>query len=140
MVKLKDRRIECEICGEIFVPNCANHRRCSPKCAEIAREQEREEAYREGRWTIFNRDGFQCFYCGMSSYGNKVQLHVDHIIPRVDGGKDIAGNLVTACVDCNCQKAANEIFDLGPIMEEIAKRNRMVGLNSSRKVKLKRFS
>jgi 5-methylcytosine-specific restriction endonuclease McrA len=60
---------------------------------------------------IFARDGFRCVYCGYR--GNTFEtwryLTVDHFKPRARGGSYHAeGNLVTACVDCNCIKKAEE--------------------------------
>lgn len=54
------------------------------------------------RFEILRRDKFTCRYCGRSA--PEVKLHVDHIIPRVHGGTSEAGNLVSACVECNSGK------------------------------------
>lgn len=54
------------------------------------------------RFTILERDQFTCRYCGRSA--PDVALHVDHIVPRVEGGTDHESNLVTACADCNLGK------------------------------------
>jgi 5-methylcytosine-specific restriction endonuclease McrA len=55
---------------------------------------------------IRERDGHKCQYCGAKDVHipparitDKHQL--DHLIPRVEGGKDVATNLVTACKRCN---------------------------------------
>jgi hypothetical protein len=57
------------------------------------------------RFAILRRDGFRCRYCGASS--NDVRLHVDHVVPRVDGGADSPENLVAACADCNLGKGVS---------------------------------
>lgn len=51
------------------------------------------------RFEVLKRDGFRCQYCGLTA--KDTQLHADHIVPRCEGGKDEARNLVTACKDCN---------------------------------------
>lgn len=51
------------------------------------------------RTEIFRRDDHTCVYCGESS--PEVELSVDHVEPRMRGGDNSAGNLVTACVPCN---------------------------------------
>ena len=52
------------------------------------------------RFRVLKRDGFKCAYCGGST-GDGVVLHVDHRIPKCDGGSSELENLVTACADCN---------------------------------------
>jgi 5-methylcytosine-specific restriction endonuclease McrA len=51
---------------------------------------------------IFRRDGFRCVYCGNVFPGE--QLSLDHVQPRMRGGDNSEGNLVTACRDCNTRK------------------------------------
>jgi 5-methylcytosine-specific restriction endonuclease McrA len=51
------------------------------------------------RFEIFKRDSFTCQYCGERP--PNVALEVDHIVAVAMGGKTEAGNLVTACKDCN---------------------------------------
>lgn len=55
------------------------------------------------RFSILERDGYRCRYCGRSA--PQVVLHVDHIHPRSKGGTDAEENLVTACEGCNLGKA-----------------------------------
>ena len=52
------------------------------------------------RKNILKRDSLSCQYCGTKSS----PLTVDHIIPKVKGGKDSWENLTTACVSCNNKK------------------------------------
>ena len=56
------------------------------------------------RFRILRRDGFCCVYCGRTPQNDGVQLHVDHVKPRVAGGSNEESNLVTACRDCNLGK------------------------------------
>lgn len=52
------------------------------------------------RKNILRRDGQQCQYCGTK----KLQLTIDHIMPRSRGGGSTWENLITACVKCNIRK------------------------------------
>ena len=51
------------------------------------------------RFRILQRDGFRCQYCGRTP--PSIVLHVDHVVPVVDGGENEDQNLVAACSDCN---------------------------------------
>ncbi len=64
---------------------------------------------------IAERDGgWKCHYCGCDViYGHQPYLsheeckrkcHVDHVIPRADGGTDELNNLVLACQTCNLKR------------------------------------
>jgi 5-methylcytosine-specific restriction endonuclease McrA len=72
---------------------------------------ERQARYRERRklqqsdWDalrgrVFERDGFECQYCGA-----KENLHCDHVLPLIQGGANDIENLTTACRSCNCAKS-----------------------------------
>jgi hypothetical protein len=57
------------------------------------------------RFLVFWRDGFQCVYCGTSrADAPKLQLNLDHVVPKREGGGDTFDNLVTACARCNAGK------------------------------------
>ncbi|MBV9772874.1 MAG: HNH endonuclease [Gemmatimonadetes bacterium] len=62
---------------------------------------DRERSLRE---RIFSRDGFRCVYCGEVFPFEKLTL--DHVQPRMRGGDDSPGNLVTACGPCNTRKGS----------------------------------
>ncbi|GAB1267762.1 HNH endonuclease [Aurantivibrio infirmus] len=51
---------------------------------------------------LFRRDNNMCMYCG--KVFARSLLTRDHIIPRVQGGKDVWTNVVTACQRCNHHK------------------------------------
>jgi 5-methylcytosine-specific restriction endonuclease McrA len=53
------------------------------------------------RREIFQRDGWQCVYCGRQTR----DLTLDHVIPRHRGGPHTWENLVAACRTCNHRKA-----------------------------------
>lgn len=53
------------------------------------------------------RDLFKCQTCGVLVMG-KGEAHVDHIVPKVDGGTDDMENLQTLCRSCHSRKTALE--------------------------------
>ncbi len=55
------------------------------------------------RFEVFKRDSFTCQYCG--AHPPAVILHVDHIKPVAEGGRNDIDNLVTACQPCNSGKS-----------------------------------
>lgn len=55
------------------------------------------------RERLFRRDGMRCVYCG--NVFPAEQLTLDHVEPRMRGGDNSDGNLVTACRGCNARKA-----------------------------------
>jgi len=57
---------------------------------------------RFSRRNIFERDRNTCQYCGRRF--SKVDLTIDHVIPRSRGGRDTWENLVLACMKCNVRK------------------------------------
>lgn len=52
------------------------------------------------RAAVYKRDHYKCVYCGSTE-----DLTIDHKIPVSKGGKNKKDNMVTACSDCNGQKA-----------------------------------
>jgi hypothetical protein len=56
------------------------------------------------RYEVLRRDRYTCRFCGASA--PDVLLEVDHVIPRHEGGGDIASNLQVLCADCNAGKSA----------------------------------
>lgn len=47
---------------------------------------------------ILKRDANLCRYCGETAG------HIDHVIPKIQGGTDEINNLVAACQSCNSAK------------------------------------
>lgn len=68
----------------------------------------RFKAYYALRWQILERDNFTCQYCGQ--HAPNVQLEVDHLIPREEGGDDNPKNLRTSCYACNRGKSGLHII------------------------------
>ena len=52
---------------------------------------------------VFSRDRFKCQYCGQRKVVE--ELTQDHLVPRSQGGRTCWENIVTACKDCNAEKA-----------------------------------
>ena len=102
----------CENCWETYEPKNGNQKYCSKECAKIVLKQKaviRKNkslldgsggAYLKIRFTILRRDNFTCQYCGRSSQNGAI-LHIDHIQPRIAGGKLTTDNLITSCFECN---------------------------------------
>ncbi len=57
---------------------------------------------RFSRANVFARDDHTCQYCGERFA--KVDLNLDHVVPRSHGGRSTWENVVTSCVDCNRRK------------------------------------
>lgn len=54
------------------------------------------------RVNVMTRDGFSCCYCGAKKAMK--DLNYDHVVPRIQGGKTVWRNIVTACYPCNDRK------------------------------------
>ena len=54
------------------------------------------------RKNILIRDSFSCQYCGQDH--SSAELTLDHIIPKVQGGKNDWTNVVACCRSCNVHK------------------------------------
>ena len=48
---------------------------------------------------VFLRDNHSCVYCGSNN-----KLTIDHLVPKMRGGKSTFDNTVTACFSCNNRK------------------------------------
>lgn len=65
---------------------------------------------KEKRAAIYERDGWECVYCGRGPRDPRrmnqaaVILSLDHLIPRSEGGSNDATNLVCACHSCNSSR------------------------------------
>jgi 5-methylcytosine-specific restriction endonuclease McrA len=70
------------------------------------------------RLEVFARDAYRCVYCGLV-YDTEA-LTVDHVQPKVRGGDDSSGNVVTACSACNTRKGHRRIAEF--LRDEAASR------------------
>ena len=63
----------------------------------------------EGRRNrIFRRDEYRCVYCGLTF--EERELTLDHVQPRMRGGDQSDGNIVTCCTICNTSKAGEPVW------------------------------
>lgn len=117
--------LECEWCGSSFSRNLyeltkVKHYYCSYACSGKARSVQMRggntpnpstyyqlAAWRRLRKDIINRDK-GCLVCGLTEeqhlqrFGRS--LHVDHVVPRKDGGSDESDNLQTLCCKHHVEK------------------------------------
>jgi len=56
------------------------------------------------RRTIMMRDSYTCQYCGARPA--KAELTIDHVLPKVRGGRTAWENVVCACKPCNLRKGS----------------------------------
>ena len=56
------------------------------------------------KWALFNRDGWQCQYCGISL--DVRSITIDHVVPRSRGGPTSWRNCVSSCKKCNMTKGS----------------------------------
>ena len=54
------------------------------------------------RKNIYQRDKNICQYCGKKF--DLMNLNIDHVIPKVLGGKSVWTNVVCSCMNCNLRK------------------------------------
>lgn len=66
---------------------------------------------RFSRRNIFERDRNTCQYCGKRF--SKMDLTIEHVVPRSRGGTDAWDNLVLACVKCNVKKGSKLLREAG---------------------------
>ena len=68
------------------------------------------QGWKAARREVLLRDNYQCKVCGAVVHGKRA--HVDHIVPKAQGGSDEVSNLRTLCVSCHSKhegwRAANE--------------------------------
>ena len=60
---------------------------------------------------IICRDEHKCVYCGFKgdSFEKWLQLSIDHLIPKSQGGSDDSENLVTVCNHCNSVTSSYQV-------------------------------
>lgn len=84
---------------------------------------ERKAISKRMRFEVLKRDSFTCQYCGKQP--PDTVLHLDHIKPVSNGGKNTILNLVTSCVDCNLGKSNVELSDDSAIKKQQSQLNLM---------------
>jgi 5-methylcytosine-specific restriction endonuclease McrA len=78
------------------------------------------------RRTVLARDHYTCQYCGATP--GRVDLTVDHIVPRSRGGETTWDNVVTACRRCNVRKGNRPLEDAGLSLRRVPARPRFIAL------------
>ena len=116
----------CEWCGDTFHSPIPAKKYCCSQCSRQA-SRSRGVLRGGGKWIdphrrrrLYERDKYICYICGESTdnyesrkVGNR-SPSLDHVIPRVNGGKDDDSNLRCAHRICNSIKAE---FDLATARE-----------------------
>lgn len=55
---------------------------------------------------LCQRFGHRCAYCG-----EQKPLTMDHVVPVIRGGRNTIGNILPACMTCNCRKQGRFIME-----------------------------
>jgi hypothetical protein len=66
-------------------------------------ERDLEDFSEKQKKEILKRDGYRCVMCGRGRK-DKVELHVDHIVPKDKGGRATLANGQTLCAEHNFRK------------------------------------
>ena len=79
----------------------------------------------EKRLAIYLRDRMQCVYCLRDLHdADPMDITLDHVVAKSDGGSNEAGNLVTACRECNCSRQDKPLAAFtGPETRRMVRRN-----------------
>jgi len=64
---------------------------------------------KENRVRIYERDNYQCGYCGIQL--TRFSVTLDHKKPVAEGGDNSLTNLITACLNCNSKKNKKPLGD-----------------------------
>ncbi len=71
------------------------------------------------RILVFDRDSWTCRYCLIRHGSEQDSPHVDHVIPVIQGGTNIIGNLVCSCAGCNLKKGGRTPKEAGMQLYEV---------------------
>lgn len=63
-----------------------------------------KKAVKFSRYNLYMRDLFKCQYC--DDVFDYDELTIDHVVPRMAGGKTVWENCVTSCKSCNHSKGS----------------------------------
>jgi 5-methylcytosine-specific restriction endonuclease McrA len=77
----------------------------------LSRVHRRWTAPRFRKNVLFNRDNWQCQYCGTSLDWHTITI--DHVTPRCRGGATSWKNCVASCKRCNAKKGARTLQETG---------------------------
>ncbi len=120
MLGLLRREACCEAVNRTFdamlpmVRDCPTLRGPKRACTDLVgkRLSAFKRGYNDRRWLatrrrILARDGMRCQDCGGMVF-NKHEAHVDHIVPKGQGGSEDDDNLQTLCQSCHGKKTQAE--------------------------------
>lgn len=102
----------CPTCFDQFLSNRRKRVYCSVKCQpESVRKvvNYKRQIKFQLRFQILTRDGFKCRYCGRTAEDG-IELHVDHILAKVNGGTNEPYNLISCCNECNIGKTSSLVL------------------------------
>lgn len=78
--------------------------------ADADQRADRGDGWDATRRRVLERDDHACRFCGVTDDQHRDEhdrgLHAHHIIPKNDGGGDVAENLITVC--CRCHRTLEE--------------------------------
>lgn len=91
-----------------------DYARANPHVGQAAKRRRRVRAAENGNFRFNGADwlrvqrrfGFRCAYCS-----KRGPLTMDHVVPIVRGGTHSEGNIVPACVSCNCHKQGRFVME-----------------------------
>jgi 5-methylcytosine-specific restriction endonuclease McrA len=69
---------------------------------------------RFSRHNIYARDDNTCQYCNRRL--PRVELNLDHVVPRALGGRTTWENVVCCCVPCNLKKGCKSVAEAGMML------------------------
>jgi len=72
------------------------------------------------RHNVFERDKNTCQYCG--KVFDRVDLNLDHVLPRDRGGQTTWENIVCSCIPCNTKKGNRLPHEAGMLLVRKPKR------------------
>lgn len=71
-----------------------------------------------GKRNVFVRDNYTCQYCGKQFSKHTKALTIDHVIPKVRGGKSTWENCVASCKECNTRKGKRTPREIGYVLNK----------------------
>jgi len=116
----------CLACHKEFITGRYHKKFCSQKCKSEYQKRKYTHKRISVHWQILNRDNFRCQYCGRNPTQHGLNLVIDHIKPRADGGKTELDNLVTACEECNLAKSDRPLRHEAEFKKRLKRRNRFI--------------
>jgi diadenosine tetraphosphate (Ap4A) HIT family hydrolase len=72
------------------------------------------------RYEVLKRAKYRCELCGV--HEEHAALHVDHILPRANGGSDDLSNFQALCMTCNTNKRDRDDTDFRGVLETYKER------------------